>query len=78
LWGGNLNLKNREIVSECYLSKKIVLQNGEKFTTPENQCPGWSPREQLEPNRKLFIDQLPSILHHTASLRLGFVMQLNW
>jgi hypothetical protein len=58
--------------------KNCFAKNGKKFTTPENQCSGWSPREQLEPNRKLFIDQLPSILHHKASLRLGFVMQMNW
>jgi hypothetical protein len=53
------------------LFKKIVLQNGKKITTPENQCPGWLPREQLEPNRKLFIDQLPSILHHKAKFETG-------
>jgi hypothetical protein len=64
-------------VFECYHFKKIVLQNGEKFTTPQNQCPGLLPREQLEHNRKLFIDQLPSILHHKASLRLGFVIDAN-
>jgi hypothetical protein len=58
--------------------KTLFCQNGTKFTTPENQCPGWLPREQLEPNRKLLIGQLTSIFHHMASLKLSFVMQMNW